>query len=189
MVQRSVVLMAALVLLLSGHSDAEWFAKLRRDTQRNRCWPEPFLRPDRVAGRAPFAIMINKGWQMQNTLGDDHFDPGSGMLNEAGQLKVHDILTYSPPEHRTVYVLQDTDAEVTAARNRSVTELVSKLQPLGQGLLVAGTNIRPRTSSADYVNSIGTKFNESTPDPRLPAASSAGMSGGSGSSSGGGGGY
>ena len=50
--------------------------------------------------------MINNGWRVQNTLGDDHFDADTGLLNEAGELKVREILAASPPEHRTVFVLQ-----------------------------------------------------------------------------------
>ena len=196
MFKRSVLLVASVLLLLPSMSDAGWFHNLRRDAQRNRCWPAPFLQPDRASVRAPFAVMINNGWRTQNTLGDDHFDTDTGMLNEAGELKVRDILTYSPPEHRTVFVLQAQNEEVSAARNRSVSELVSKLQPYGQGPLVAGTNLRPRSASADYINTIGTRFNETTPAPRLPSSSTGGGGGsggggggGAGGGSGGGGGY
>jgi uncharacterized membrane protein YgcG len=194
MFQRTVIIVATVFLLLPGVSDAQWFQRLRRASERNRCWPAPFLEPDRMAVRAPFAIMINNGWRVQNTLGDDHFDTDTGLLNEAGELKVREIMTVSPPEHRTVFVLRARNEEETAARNRSVSELVAKLHPYGEGPLVAGTNMRPRTASADYINTIGTRFNATTPDPRLPASSTGGMGGGSGGgggggSGGGGGGY
>jgi uncharacterized membrane protein YgcG len=194
MFERSVVFGAAVLFLLPGMSDAQWFQKARREAERNRCWPAPFLAPDRMAVRAPFAVMINNGWRAQNTLGDDHFDTDTGTLNEAGELKVRDILTYSPPEHRTVFVLQAQNEDVSAARNHSVSELVAKLQPYGQGPLVAGTNLRPRTAPADYISTIGTRFSATTPDPRLPAsagssAGGGGGGGGGGSGGGGGGGY
>lgn len=185
---RVLVFAAAAVLFFPGASKAQFFKKAHQACQRNRCWPMPFLQPDRMAVRAPFATMINNGWRTQNTLGDDHFDADTGMLNEAGELKVRDILTYSPPEHRTVFVLQAQNEQVSAERNRSVSELVTKLQPFGQGPLVAGTNLRPRTAPADYINTIGTRFSATTPDPRLPAASSMGGGSGGGGSGGSGGG-
>lgn len=190
---RQTVLFATAVLMMSpAVYPGEWFHRLRQDARRNRCWPAPFLEPDRVAVRSPFAIMINNGWRTQNTLGDDHFDADTGLLNEAGELKVREILAISPPEHRTVFVLQARDAEETAARNHSVRGLVTRLHPFSAGPLVSVTSNRPSTASAEYVNTIGTRFNQTTPDPRLPSAnSSTGMSGGGGGgggASGGGGG-
>lgn len=191
MFRRTVLFAATVLMLLPGVSSAEWFHRLRQDARRNRCWPAPFLEPDRMSVRAPFAIMINNGWRTQNTLGDDHFDADTGRLNEAGELKVRDILATSPPEHRTVFVLQARDQEETEARNRSVEALIARLHPFAEGPRVSATSIRPRTASAEYINTIGARFNATTPDPRLPAASSAGMSGGGGGgggASGGGGG-
>jgi hypothetical protein len=181
------------LLLLPGSSQAEWFHQLRRDAQRNRCWPDPFLQPDRMAVRAPFAVMINNGWRTQNTLGDDHFDTDTGLLNEAGELKVREILAYSPPEHRTVFVLQARDEQETVARNRSVSDLVARLHPYAESPAVAVTNLRPRTASAEYINTISSRFNATTPDPRIPASQSGGGMGGGGGGGGGmgggGGGY
>lgn len=185
MLRRSLLAATGLCLLAS-QAQAELFKRAHRDCQRNKCWPAPFLVPDRIAGRAPFAVMINNGWRLQNTLSDDHFDSNTGMLNEAGELKVRDILTYSPPEHRTVFVLQARDEEATTARNRSVSEFVSHIPVVSSVPLVAQTSIRPRTAPAEYVNTIGTKFQETIPDPRLPAMTS-GMGGGSGGGGGGGG--
>ncbi|MGH7139833.1 MAG: hypothetical protein ACREHD_29185, partial [Pirellulales bacterium] len=113
MFQRSILFVAAILMLLPGGLRAEWFHSWRRGADRNRCWPAPFLEPDRMAARAPFAVMINNGWRTQNTLGDDHFDTDTGLLNEAGELKVREILAYSPPEHRTVFVLQARDEQET----------------------------------------------------------------------------
>ncbi|HQU46230.1 MAG: hypothetical protein B7Z73_12045 [Planctomycetia bacterium 21-64-5] len=189
MLRRTILAALGVALCaLPSQADAQLFKRARRDAQRNKCWPAPFLVPDRMAARAPFAVMINNGWRTQNTLGDDHFDPTTGMLNEAGELKVRDILTYSPPEHRTVFVLQSHDEETTAARNQSVNELVSHIRTYAEGPLVAQTNIRPRVAPAEYINTIGTKFNETTPDPRLPAATNTGMGGGGGGGGGAGGG-
>jgi uncharacterized membrane protein YgcG len=195
LVRLTLTALAALLFLLPGQAHAELFKRMHREYRRNNCWPNPFLVPDRISVRAPFAIMVNNGWQVQNTLGDDHFDSETGMLNEAGKLKVRDILTYSPPEHRTVYVLQAHQDELTAARRRSVGDVVSGLNAISEGPLVADTNIPPRGWPADNVSSITTRFNATQPDPRLPAASAGygssggGGGGGGGSGSGGGGGY
>jgi hypothetical protein len=143
--------------------------------------------------RAPYAVMVNNGWRAQNTLGDEHFDAETGALNDAGRLKVRDILTYSPPEHRTVYVLQANEEELTVARRRAVGDFVSGLNTISEGPLVADTNIAPRGWSAENVSAIGTRFNATMPDPRLPPATTGygqgGGGGGGGGSGGGGGGY
>jgi hypothetical protein len=162
-------------------AEAQFFRKVFR---RNNCWPQPFIIPDRVAVRTPFAIQVNKGWSVQNTLHDEHFDTETGMLNEAGELKVRDILTESPVDHRTVYVLRARKPDLTAARHQSVAEFASKITENGEVPQIAETGVRPRTSPADYINTIGTRYAESTPDPRLPQSATGASSGGGGSSGG-----
>ncbi|HBO43343.1 MAG TPA: hypothetical protein DD670_05300, partial [Planctomycetaceae bacterium] len=75
-----------------------------RDTKRNNCWPEPFVKADREAVREPFVRMVANGWQRQNTLGDHHFDPETGQLNRDGQLKVRRVLIEGLPQHRSFWV-------------------------------------------------------------------------------------
>ncbi|HWB13582.1 MAG TPA: hypothetical protein VG826_30435 [Pirellulales bacterium] len=186
LVRLTLAALAAIVLALPGHAHAELFKRMHRDYRRNNCWPSPFLVPDRVAVRAPFAVMINNGWRVQNTLGDEHFDSETGILNDAGRLKVRDILSYSPPQHRTVYILQATQDELTMARRRSVGEFVGSLHTVSEAPLVAETSLPPRGWPADSVSAIGTRFNATMPDPRLPPMTTTNMMGGSG---GGGGGY
>ena len=167
---------------------AEWFKKAHRASRRHIDWPHPFVVPDRIAARAPFGVMINNGWRTQNTLSDEHFDEETGVLNEAGELKVRDILTYSPVEHRTVYVLQARNPQLTDIRNRSVRRFAGRLATPSDGPQVSSTKVRPRGWSADYINTIGTRYNATTPDPRLPPAQNGGGLGGGGGSSMGGGG-
>lgn len=188
MIARFAVAASLLALLLGpGQAQAEWFKKAHRDYRRNVDWPQPFVVPDRIAARAPFGIMINNGWRTQNTLSDDHFDEESGVLNEAGELKVRDILTYAPIEHRTVYVLQARNPQLTDVRNRSVRRFASRLATPSEWPQVSSTKVRPRGWSAEYINTIGTRYNATTPDPRLPPAQSGGGGMGGGSSMGGGG--
>lgn len=185
MIVRFAAALSLALLLVPGSVQAEWFKKAHRDYRRNIDWPQPFVVPDRVAARAPFGMMINNGWRTQNTLSDEHFDQDTGALNEAGELKVRDILTYAPAEHRTVYVLQARNPQLTEIRNRSVKRFASRLAAPGEWPQVAGTRVRPRGWSADYINTIGTRYNATTPDPRLPPSQGAGMGGG-GSMGGGG---
>lgn len=174
----ALILLALTVALPATTAQAELFKRMHRDYRRNNCWPQPFIVPDRIAARAPFGMMINNGWRAQNTLTDDHFDSETGLLNEAGELKVRDVLTMAPIEHRTVYVLRATKSDLTEIRNRSVQDFVARISDVGDDLQVADTRLRPRGSSADYINTVNTRFNASTPEPRLPSAS--GAAGGAG---------
>ena len=76
------------------------------------------------------ALMVSNGWRKQNMLADHHFADESGVLTEAGRMKVRWILTEAPRHHRTIYVHRDEDAEVTAARIDYVQQLAAETQPL-----------------------------------------------------------
>lgn len=155
-------------LAAAGTTQAELFKKISRDFRRNNCWPAPFVYTDRAAVRAPFGMMIANGWRIQNTLSDQHFDLDSGVLNEAGELKVRDIVTEAPAEFRVVFVLRSTDPLTTAERLKSTEEAVQRFALPGETPQVAETSTRPRGASADYIDATGRKFRESTPEPRLP---------------------
>jgi hypothetical protein len=176
----ALILLALAAAWSPQGAEAQYFRKVFR---RNNCWPQPFIIADRVAVRTPFAIQVNKGWCVQNTLHDEHFDEETGMLNEAGELRVRDILTENPADHRTVFVLQANKPALTTARHQSVEEFAAKIAENGEVPQIAGTRIRPRTSAADYINTIGTRYAQSTPDPRLPQSANGGSSSG-GSSTG-----
>jgi hypothetical protein len=143
-----------------------------RDTKRRNCWPEPFLRPDRHAVRAPLALMVSNGWRRQNMLADHHFVEQSGDLTEAGRMKVQWILTEAPQHHRTIYVHKAGSPEITAARIDKVQQLAAQLVPEGELPLVLETGVAVQGWSAAQADTIGRKFKDSIPDPRLPKASS-----------------
>ena len=69
-----------------------FFAAMQADAERNTAWPRPFVYPDRYAARAPFHLMVNKGWHHQNLLGSHHFDASTHQLNESGRVKVRGYL-------------------------------------------------------------------------------------------------
>ena len=179
---RSAVLIAA-GLACVAPARAEWissvvegtkkvFRSVARDTKRRNCWPEPFVQPDRYAVRAPLAIMVSNGWRRQNLLGEHHFVDQGGELTEAGRIKVRWTLTEAPLHHRTIYIHRASTPEVRAARIDNVQQFAAELVPDGALPMVLETNITVGGWSASSADMIGRKFDASTPDPRLPEASS-----------------
>jgi len=162
------------------------FNCLARDVKRRNCWPEPFTAGDRATVRAPFAIQVANGWRRQNMLGEFHFEPATGQLNEAGRLKVRWILTVCPLQHRLIYVHTAERDEETAARLAAVQQLASQLAPTNVPPVMP-TSIADDGWPADEVDLIGRKFQSTTPAPRLPSTGSGGGSSGGGSGGSGGG--
>ncbi len=166
-----VLLFAASAVPVQAQYVLEDFAhSVKRDFKRNNCWPEPFVRPDRVSVRVPFALMVHAGWQQQNLLGLYHFKENGAELNEAGQLKVRSILAETPPHHRTIYLQRAISEEQTAARMETVQELVAKLSVNSETPSVVLSSAPASGWPADEVDAIGRKFQASAPQPRLPEA-------------------
>lgn len=143
---------------------------IAQETRRRNCWPEPFVEPDRQAVRAPFGTMVTLGWRQQNLIAAYHFGEDGVGLTEVGRHKIRWILFEVPPQHRTIYVQMADDPEVTAARLIEVQDLVVQLAPHGELPQVLQTHISPRGWPAEWVDTVGRKFNEATPAPVLPAA-------------------
>lgn len=148
----------------------EFAHTVKRDFRRNNCWPEPFVRPDRVSVRLPFASMVHAGWQHQNLLSAYHFDENGTDLNEAGQLKIRAILAETPPHHRSIYVQRALTQEQTVARVAAVQQLAAELAIYDEMPLVVVSNAPSSGRPADEVDAIGRKFYASAPEPRLPEA-------------------
>ena len=165
-----VALAALLSLAVVGQTAqaANLFKTFTRDFRRNNCWPEPFTQPDRIAVRAPLALMVHNGWRLQNTLSDHHFNEETAQLNEAGELKVQEVLTEAPAQFRTLFVLRDVDPEVTANRLKSVEESAGRLAMEGDSPSVIPVGTKPRGWSADDIDATGRKYRASMPEPRLP---------------------
>lgn len=141
-----------------------------RDFKRNNCWPEPFVGPDRYSVRAPFALMVHNGWRRQNLLGDYHFEEGTAMLKEVGRLKVRWILTVAPQQHRTIYVHESANPEVTLERIKSVQEVALQYTRSGEIPVIEPTTVDPTGWPAERVDAIDRRWADSIPDPRLPSA-------------------
>jgi len=149
------------------------------DFKRNNCFPDPFLGPDRLAVRAPFNVMVQNGWQLQNTLTNYHFDEMSGELTEAARTKLRWILTQAPKQHRNIYLHRAEDPAIDAQRLRSIQAFAGDFVPAGTLAQVELTDRAPAGWPAERVNAVDRAFYSSAPEPRLPAAtvSSGGESG------------
>lgn len=168
-----------------AHAQFGWFHaacdSVATDFKRNNCWPAPFDTPDRAAIRAPFNVMVQNGWQLQNTISDHHFDESTGELTVAGQNKVYWILTQAPKHHRVVYVQQSRKPEVTAQRMQLVHTFAQAYATPGTLARVEPTINEPVGWTAERVGFVSQAFETSAPAPRLPAASGGSSSSGSGS--------
>jgi hypothetical protein len=157
-----------------------FFSGIAKDVKRRQCWPAPFSATDRVAARVPFAMMVANGWRRQNMLGEFHFEPGTGQLNEAGRLKVRWILTAGPEQHRLIYVhMADSNTE-TSARLAAVQQLASQISPANLPPVMA-TSVPDEGWSASQVDAIARKYAGAQPSPRLQMPSSTAGGGASGS--------
>ncbi len=145
------------------------YYSMARDFKRNNCWPRPFVWADRQATRAPFVVMVNKGWQRENTLGEYHFDRDTGKLNEPGCLRVRWIVTQEIPGRRSIFVQRDIRPEMTIARVDSVQQWAAQIVPHGDLPPVLETNLAAPGRSAEEVDRIRVDWLESMPPPRLPA--------------------
>lgn len=141
------------------------------DRLRNNAWPQPFRSMDAASAWAPFEIMKQNGWREFNTIGHGFFDE-RGRLTEAGNLKVHQSLTTSPPNRRSIFVLQGSNDQETAARVESVQVAVSGYIPTGPLPEIAVTNVEPAASSGQYQTTINRALARTTPAPRLPKMTS-----------------
>ena len=144
---------------------------VRSGYRANTLWPWPYVCPDRMAVREPFATMVDNGWRRQNLLGPHHFDPNKNTLTTAGELKVHWIMTQEPPERRQIFVERSLDASVTAQRVEAARLYASQVANDGRTPMVSDTFIVSEGRPAAAVDATYTRFNESLPAPVLPAPS------------------
>lgn len=169
----SVALAAVGSVALAG----DFMDRCKLDWHRNNMWPQPFIMADRIAVCEPFAIQINNGWRLQNTIGDAYFDPNNNELTVAGQAKVKWIVQQAPISRRTVFVLMTEDREVTNARVRSVQQASERFAIKGPPAEVLLTDRDVIGGSGEYYDSVDRALKSSVPAPRLPARASNGGAG------------
>jgi hypothetical protein len=175
---RSTILVAIALAFGFGsaqRSSAVWIDStvhyVRSGYHANKIWPWPYICPDRAAVREPFALMVDNGWRRQNLLGPHHFDPLSGQLTTAGELKVHWIMTQAPLDRRQIFVERSLDSAVTAGRVDAAREYAARVASDGRTPMVSDTNLVSEGRPASTVDAVYTRFNESMQPPVLPAPS------------------
>ncbi len=141
---------------------------------RNNAWPDPFNEADAMQVVAPFEIMKQNGWRMQNTLGQELFREGDGALLAAGNRRVEWIATQAPVERRAVFVMRGSSPAETEARVASVHQTLTGLNLQGQMPMVMVTDTEPATSSGAWANKISREWLDHLPLPQLPQTSAAG---------------
>lgn len=175
------VLMFVCLTFVAGNARADWhefWESVKLDTRRNRAWPEPFQTLDRRVTLSYFAAMQQKGWKLETTITNYHFDRETERLTEAGRRKIRWILTEAPPQRRTVYVLSSENEKITAVRIDSVQRAISQMVPRGPLPPVVRTDHAPRGASAVYVLGVHSRAEESRPNPTLPEGGGESESGG-----------
>ena len=178
-----IVTLGLFVLAPTTSVEAGWRERMREkwqagvgrfklDSQRNNCWPQPFLEIDRRTVCTVLAIQIGTGWKRQNTLSDVYFDVDTQLLNEAGRRKVWSILALTPELYRTIYVVQSTSKEAQDRRMMSVRRVANETNAALEGRSipqVVSVKLSPRSWPADYIDAIGRKAQEAIPATVLPA--------------------
>jgi hypothetical protein len=167
------ILTVAAVASIATSAGAVWIDRgayyVRSGYRVNSVWPWPYICPDRAAVREPFAMMIDNGWRRQNLLGPHHFDPVKGTLTTAGELKVHWIMTQTPPERRTIFVERSLDSTITTQRIEAAREYAVQVATDGRTPQVTDTHLVSEGRPAAVVDATFIRFHESMPPPVLPA--------------------
>lgn len=155
------------MLATASHASAgEFLNRFWLDYHRNKAWPQPFSQVDRQAAGAPFAIMVNNGWRLHNTLSTQLFDGESQQLTRAGELRVRWIATQAPVHRRAIFVLKGDTPAVTQARVEAVQLALEKIDAPRPQLMI--TDIEPSGASGSYFDKVGRQYQDTIPAPRLP---------------------
>jgi len=167
---------ACMLPVLSSAASADWhdfWTRSKLDFHRNTSWPQPFQSQEREAVRSPFRIMANKGWQMEHTLADWHFQSDTQQLTKAGEMRLRYLLSV-PEARRAVFVLRGATRDVTATRVDSVQQAIVRIQPEGKLPPVYESTVRPPNWPGDAVDAMNRKYYDSQPAPVLPAGGGGG---------------
>lgn len=153
--------------------------KIRGGYRMNVDWPRDYIPAARRGVCDTYTAMINNGWRRQNLIGDYHFEPDSNELTQAGQLKVHWILTQAPKGRRKVFVQRGNSLDQTGSRIAAVNEVAANFSPAIESPHVQDTHIVAEGTSASAVDRVFVGFQTNQPAPVLPAAENSGSGGGS----------
>ena len=114
-----------------------------RSHYRSHCWPQPYNLMDRQSVRSPFQMMVANGWQMQNMIRSEHFEPGSERLNEAGRRQVQWVLTRTLQSQRVLFVQPGDSPRQTARRLAAVEKRARLMEKDDAGVEVVLATVAP----------------------------------------------
>lgn len=177
--RRSMLIALTLIITAActASADAGWnefWHRAHLDYHRMACWPEPFIHADRDILQEHYAVYERMGWQRQNTLGEHHFHAETNKINSAGTEKLMHVLTQTPPQRRTLFVLQGVDQNITATRVDSVQRAAAALFPEGDLPSVVQTHVPPVMRPGDQIDHMDREYKSNQPVPKLPAMQAAG---------------
>jgi hypothetical protein len=155
--QRLSIATALILFTAVPAAAGDWWTNYWTDWHRNNAWTEPFIYPDRASVCRTFDLQIAKGWQMQNLLGDHHFEAEGNRLSPAGMIKLRTILTQNPNQFRSPYVQRGLTDEITTRRLASTQQAAADIVhgPFPD-VFVSDTQLVG--TSAEYVNGVNTWF-------------------------------
>jgi hypothetical protein len=158
------------------HSGKQWPLEPRPCAPKEPCihryhtqhyWPDPYRWQDRVSVRAHAAAQASAGWTTNTTLYEQHFDPETQELNDAGLVHLRWILLYAPPQRRVPWVQAGDSPQISQARLAStqaaVNDMVGGLACGPVGLRVC----QPYGGSAQEVDLVRRAYLSSIPNPRI----------------------
>ena len=180
----AITLGLSLAAAASARADGwdDFWCGCKADYYANKEWPTPFVELDRQYAVAPYAVMIAKGWERQNLIGDNFFDPNTQRLNYAGVSRVREILLQAPPEHSGIFVARDLDEQVTSQRVLAVQQAVAAALPRGPLPAVVVSNMQAEGRLASIVSAEFDANVKAIAQPRIAGSRGAG---GGGTASGG----
>ena len=146
--------------------------------QRNEAWPKPFQCHDRRIYFATFYPMYQRGFEIQTTLTDTHFDKNTNKLNSAGKQKIAGIMQNLPLERRQIHIFETGDAEITQARMAEVRVALSDWFGHLAAPTIATTHKPAYYQNGVEVQHLNTNFIGSLPTPGVALGGSSEDSGG-----------
>lgn len=171
------MLLATICLAAAAPADAFWLGEfycyLEERREENNAWPSQYVGQDRINAKAPFDIMVQNGWRRQNLLGSHHFNEDCSKLTRSGQIRVQQILTQAPPEHRQVFIERSLKPEVTQQRIATTNEFAAIVSTDGMGSSAQETHLISDGRPAVTVDFVNTQFRENMMTPALPENSGA----------------
>ena len=150
-------------------------------------WPDPYRWQDRMSVRDHLMAQVNNGWITNTTLYDQHFDPETQELNDAGRVHLRWILLYAPPQRRTPWVQAGDVASASQTRLASVQNEATAMVGAGNCPAICLRVAQAYGQPAQEVDLVRRSYLTTIPEPRISYVPQSGSSTGtSGGGSGGG---